>query len=375
MSSFSDVEALRRDVRIGKEYLIVFVSILLWDTVATWPSEYRYMWKQARWSPMRALFFINRYWTILMQITLLVTVLVKIPADTCEKMFWLQALGAISIMFLCGMIASLRIYTIYEHNRAIMFTLVGMLAVELAVMIGAATQLTGLSAPTKTADYIGFIGCTVQPRSLAPRVVVALFWTPSLIFHIVALGLVLYKDFVLYRPTGNKVPITRRLVAHGVFYLTVMIASNLPNLFLCLQSRPTFLLMNSVATLTITSLMASRLIISYFNPTNAATNSVVSPVALVPSSGGGGPTVNSVSISHSTQPYSITLNNEQSDSIDKVERDRHDSNVLDLEDGKPETKEGKTSEDGEELLVESFAPVLARTTTRLEPEIEEKSSV
>ena len=47
------------------------------------------MWKKGQWTPLRILFFLNRYFTIWVVMSNLMTEVLDIPAEVCRKTIWL----------------------------------------------------------------------------------------------------------------------------------------------------------------------------------------------------------------------------------------------------------------------------------------------
>ncbi|GAA6019213.1 hypothetical protein JCM11491_001419 [Sporobolomyces phaffii] len=314
MSITPELVRLRSDIRTSQEYMIVFVAIIIWDTIATWPGEYRYLWKQD-WTSLKAVFLINRYWSICAQVVTMALVLAAVPPGACEKVFWIEIFNSLSIMLLCGVLVCYRLHKTYDHSRKVLYIFVGLLVVQMGVMTGAATQLRAYSTPQDLVMYLAAPGCSTGNPRLNARLVAGLYWTPPLLFHLAAFGAVLHRDLTTNRPGGGgRWALAQRLADEGAFNLFVTVCSLVPNVALFIQPNENLIYLNAPAALTLTSLMCSRMVLSQYVPTltygvdGAPTHHLRPSANHASASGGTGGTAGTGGSHATTEPYSITLN-------------------------------------------------------------------
>jgi hypothetical protein len=75
MSSF---ELVRSQNTAAKSFIIVWTAILYWDWLATLPLEVPYIWR-AKTTPLKIIFLLQRYGTILFHTTAAVLILSDVP--------------------------------------------------------------------------------------------------------------------------------------------------------------------------------------------------------------------------------------------------------------------------------------------------------
>ncbi|GAA5958202.1 hypothetical protein JCM3765_002846 [Sporobolomyces pararoseus] len=268
MSTFSQsldpdsIASTRENIRLMKEYAIVWFTVLVWDTLATLPSEWRYIHK-AKWTPLKVMFLINRWYTIAAQASTAFLLLAPLSPNTCRKIFWGFATDGIAVMFFCDCIIAIRVYAVYEKSRKMLYVLVAMLAADLGLMVGAATQLRPVIYSPELREALQFEGCAAAiPNGKYTWLISIIYWSPPLIFNFVALALIFHRNFELSRQAG-RIPILQRMLKDGLFFFSVIVAANLVNVILVAsQTSPALKNFNIPASLTLTSLMCSRLVLS-----------------------------------------------------------------------------------------------------------------
>ncbi|GAA6058657.1 hypothetical protein JCM10212_004068 [Sporobolomyces blumeae] len=261
----SPLDSLRRDVIVSQQYLAVWVAILFWDTFAMFPSEYKYIWKQRRWTPMKILFLANRYWIMVVQIIGPTMILARIPTDVCKRMFWIQEFMTMTAMLLCDMIILVRVYAVYNQSKKVLAFLALLMVIEAAIMLSAGVRLSAQFAPPGIGEYIGFVGCVAGGGDLNHILLACMYWLPPVVFNLIAFGMLLLRDVKVTRKAG-KIPILRRLVQHGAIYLLLIVAANVPNALLYLMNGVSIVVLNLNVpeSLTMTSLMCSRMVLALF---------------------------------------------------------------------------------------------------------------
>ncbi|GAA5982062.1 hypothetical protein JCM5350_000632 [Sporobolomyces pararoseus] len=337
----AEMVQLRGDIRVTQEYMIVFVAIIIWDTIATWPGEYRYLWKQD-WSSLKAIFLVNRYWSVIARVVTMALVLASIPSGACEKIFWIEIFNSLSIMLLCGILVCFRLYKTYNQSRKIAMIFGALLFVQMGVMTGAASQLRAYSTPVEWVTYLSAPGCSTGNPRINARLLAALYWTPPLLFHMSAFGAILYHDLSTTRRAG-KWALAQRLADEGAFNLFVIVCSLIPNIALFIQSNVNLINLNAPASLTLTSLMCSRMVLAQFIPSTIYSNDAPS-LAIRPSANQGS--------NGTTEPYSVTFNSVTTGTVAHLTpKMRGNELQKDLE-------TGRASEEGVEPT--AFTPVLGK---------------
>ncbi|GAA6022796.1 hypothetical protein JCM11491_006409 [Sporobolomyces phaffii] len=252
----------RDSIRIMKEYEVVWLTILLWDTLATLPAEWTYI-HRAKWTPLKIMFLVNRWFTVAAQASTAFLLLAPISPDVCRRIFWGFASDGIAVMFFCDCIIAIRVYAVYEKSRKMLYILVGMLAADLGLMVGGASQLRPVVYSDELREALAFKGCAaVIPNGPHAWLISILYWAPPLIFNLVALALIFHRNLQLARQAG-RVPILQRMLKDGLFFFLVIMAANIVNVVLeASQTSPAIKNLNIPASITLTSLMCSRLVLS-----------------------------------------------------------------------------------------------------------------
>ncbi|GAA6064337.1 hypothetical protein JCM10212_002313 [Sporobolomyces blumeae] len=134
----ADSLTFTKHVLVAREYLIAFLTVLIWDFIATFPSEVRLIWR-AKVTPLKILYLSNRYWTLCAQTWTAVLLLGHISTDFCSKAFWTLLVCGIGTILLCDSIVAMRVFAVWERNRRILYTWTPTLvfnAITLALILG-----------------------------------------------------------------------------------------------------------------------------------------------------------------------------------------------------------------------------------------------
>ncbi|BGP20314.1 hypothetical protein JCM10213_002057 [Rhodosporidiobolus nylandii] len=251
-----ELKDLRDALPIFKAYAMFWLGIILWDTLATFPIEYRFVWK-SKWSILKVCYLLNRYWTPLAMFFDVLMITSHVSEDLCGHIARFNpASGMISILA-CGVILSVRIYALWDRSKMILATLVSLLLGELAMMLVGIIRSEALVIPPPFKDAVGFYGCIArQTHGLA-----LLFWAASLAFETIALALLVWRILVLKKRSGS-LPILRILLRHGVFYFSVVFVVGVVNIIFFAQPRVAYQAFNAPAAVALMSLMASRLVLA-----------------------------------------------------------------------------------------------------------------
>ncbi|GAA5958320.1 hypothetical protein JCM3765_004790 [Sporobolomyces pararoseus] len=125
----------------------------------------------------------------------------------------------------------------------------------------------------------GFAGCTIKAKDPSQAgVITAIFWTAPLVVATLLLGLTLYRSVKAMRGT-SRMPLYERFVLGQVKYFAVIAATHLVNVALITQrNNPTLQTLNITASIVLTSVCSSRLVLGLYNndevPTIRSTRTV-----------------------------------------------------------------------------------------------------
>ncbi|KAF8994696.1 hypothetical protein BDQ17DRAFT_1366434 [Cyathus striatus] len=113
---------------------------LIWEYVCTCPYEFCHIWRRPI-TKVKALYLFSRYFGLLFQSANHVIIMrtlsrLPVPSSTCLHWFKLQLVAFIFLFFSMEAVIMLRVYALYNHSKAIGFTLVALLSLELGTSIG-----------------------------------------------------------------------------------------------------------------------------------------------------------------------------------------------------------------------------------------------
>ncbi|TFK61652.1 hypothetical protein BDN72DRAFT_434883 [Pluteus cervinus] len=99
------------------------LAFLAWDIVITFDDEVRVIWRQS-WTPMKVLYFIIRYLSLLVQLSSLFTAGILIPSIRYTHFgcfIWqaYQGVGAILVILSTDVVLILRVHALYHGNKVI----------------------------------------------------------------------------------------------------------------------------------------------------------------------------------------------------------------------------------------------------------------
>ncbi|GAA6064179.1 hypothetical protein JCM10212_002921 [Sporobolomyces blumeae] len=268
MSLVTFLAEARRDMTVSLRYTIVWLAILCFEygevdvQVALLSDERQFIW-QAKWTPLKCLFLLNRYWALVNQITSTAMIMTPISSAVCERVVWFEPIGGLLVVAFSSSILALRVYSIWDRSVAIAIILGCLLLVEFGWMIGTVTQLVALKLPSFIQDEVGFHGCLAVGGPGRASGLSSAFWAAPFLFDTSILVLTIYRILSTMRQAGS-VPILQRVLRHGVVYYVVICCTNFFSFALAVQPRLTIRSLNSPASLALTSAMCTRLVLSLF---------------------------------------------------------------------------------------------------------------
>ncbi|GAA5822422.1 hypothetical protein JCM5353_000502 [Sporobolomyces roseus] len=212
---------------IYRRFTMVATALAIFDTLATFPLEYKYIWKGER-TLLMFLFLMNRWGSLLMQIMTTLLDFAIFSDVQCHQLYWFNALGGVWIAFLVFMLLCL-----------------------LGMTIGPTYQLRAALPPRELVNYLHIPGCEAEVSGKLSGGQEELFFATVLVFDAIVLGLTLYRTIVISKVAG-RLPILQKLQRDGIWYYGVITVTNLVSLIFVV----------------LTSLMCSRLVFSLFESAN-----------------------------------------------------------------------------------------------------------
>ncbi|BGP20300.1 hypothetical protein JCM10213_002071 [Rhodosporidiobolus nylandii] len=278
-----ELKDLKDALPIFKAYAMFWLGIILWDTLSTFPVEYRFVWK-SNWSILKACYLLNRYWTPIAIFFDVLMINSHVSPSLCTHVARFFPASAMVTILACGSILSIRLYALWERSRTILATLLTLLLAELALMlVGTIRSEAAVVIPPPFVEAVGFHGCLAQQtHGLA-----LLYWAVSLAFETIALTLLVWRIIVLKNRSGS-LPILRILLRHGVFYFIIVFVAGVVNIGFFAQPRVAYQAFNAIGALALMSLMASRLVLALHDSKDKLTLS-----SHTPTPGGSGPRLSS----------------------------------------------------------------------------------
>ncbi|KAJ7810794.1 hypothetical protein B0H14DRAFT_2459948 [Mycena olivaceomarginata] len=97
------------------------LCLFMWDYFLTFPQEVQYFWG-SRWSLVKFLFFLNRYFTmVLVAFTVFFDLYPTPDTQTCLTWAKFEVFAALFCAFVVEVIMQIRLHAMYGHNRQLIF--------------------------------------------------------------------------------------------------------------------------------------------------------------------------------------------------------------------------------------------------------------
>ncbi|KAH8915186.1 hypothetical protein BT69DRAFT_1356911 [Atractiella rhizophila] len=244
-------EAVAEVLSASRTYLTACFAIYAWDYIVTLPDEYRTMWRADRWTPVRVVFFINRYGGVLNLVTFMCLFWLKIDSKTCDKIHLIEPIGSSILLLGCQFLLGARVWVMWKRQKWVAWFF-GILAI-----CGTVIEIWDV-VPNKALHLPpGLRGCFSIGRD---HKFIWLYWIPPLVYDTTATVFVILPLISHWRNT----PRTRLLTIFardGVLYFVVVSICNLVNAIYF--SIPTVAnpVLNIPLALAFTPMMASRIVL------------------------------------------------------------------------------------------------------------------
>ncbi|GAA6014198.1 hypothetical protein JCM11491_004135 [Sporobolomyces phaffii] len=274
--------AIRRDLELARRYSLAWFAIACFDTLSLLPLEREYVWT-AQWSFAKALFLLNRWGVLGLQIMMQTLEHVTVPPDPAlisngfpsnlrtEPTSSLTGSAPRGAQRICYGVLALRVYALYDCSRTIL-TVSAVSRHTTGVPIDETRPPTdplffgarrpAVEMPHFIARGLNLTGCGTLGHAQLPMPLYLSVWGAFLLIDAVVFALTVHKSLEITRTFG-PVPIVRALVHQGVGYYSVLTAVHFVSVAIILQTaHPRLRALNTSASLVVMSLMASRLVLS-----------------------------------------------------------------------------------------------------------------
>ncbi|KAJ6628539.1 hypothetical protein B0H10DRAFT_159510 [Mycena sp. CBHHK59/15] len=228
------------DIQATRYAQLASSAIIIFDHALTLDEEVELIWKSS-WSMGKALFVINRYYTLISVVINNYALFSPALTDSVSLRFfhWQGWTGLIACM-IAEVILQMRLYALYFLNKkvlALMIVTFVLSSASAAVIMG--TVLAGITATSHPIPGISFCVPFGVPGYFFA------FWIPIIGFESLLCGLALLRGFQTFRASGSLFQSGRHLVSilirDSVLYFLVMFATYFTNMLVWLTA-PTNLL-------------------------------------------------------------------------------------------------------------------------------------
>ncbi|KAJ7213139.1 hypothetical protein GGX14DRAFT_446417 [Mycena pura] len=226
----SDESALKHTISAAQ---VSTTSVLLWDWLSCLPQEWRCIWKSGRWSSIKCLYIMVRYYTLLVLV-----------GDTCAR--YVRLLPGIAVLI----DLSIEIFALYGRQRNIAIFLIAMLAIFLGVMI--AVPILAFDY-TRLPTWPGPCIVTGKPSIAGPKFIIAFYASP-MTCDMIMTAMTVYRAIEQNR-SGPSSSLMNRMVRDGLFYFFAITSLNF-------QSDELIQAINAPMSIQISSVLCCRLILN-----------------------------------------------------------------------------------------------------------------
>ncbi|KAH8920059.1 hypothetical protein BT69DRAFT_1284305 [Atractiella rhizophila] len=247
----SQLAAFEEVLSNSRAYLTACFAIYGWDFVITFPQEYKTMWKAERWTPVRVVFFINRYWGLSTLLVLMAFFWLEIDAKVCNKIHLLEPIFTLILFQSCEFLLGVRVRAMWNRKRWIMWFLGSFQVICATVQVIAIIPNKRLPVPP------GLRGCI----SVGGVDYVWIYWMMPLLYDTTALVLMLIPLIEHWRISGGT-PLLKIFLRDGIAYFFIVFICNLVNVIYFRIPNVTNHCFNAPLAVAFTTMMASRIVLN-----------------------------------------------------------------------------------------------------------------
>ncbi|KAJ7061762.1 hypothetical protein C8F01DRAFT_1369227 [Mycena amicta] len=257
----SDDSKFLHIVNATQIYIACSTSIVIWDWLSCLPLERKYFWKSKSWSPVKVLYCMVRYYTLMVLIAPLTVTDVwyfsSWSESSCSRYVRILPGVAVLIFLSVEAILAIRIYALYGCDKRIAVFLIAMLAAFLGVMI--AVPIVAFDY-TQLPSWPGPCMITGKPSMAGPKFIIAFYASP-MTCDMITTGLALYR-LIDQNKRGRSSSLMNRMVRDGLLYFCAITSLNLLNVIFFIQSDKSIQPINTSMSIQISSVLCCRLILS-----------------------------------------------------------------------------------------------------------------
>lgn len=250
------MELIQRDVQpplplpiVAHIYHTSLVAVFMWEFIVTIPAEIRLMWTR-EWALIKLWYFANRYITFAFCIIFLSATYTNWGFESCYHFDFFEPEASAVIVLFAQLILLTRTYALWGKSKIVLWGLLILLALEAGVIFSAGSFVT----PQQTTP--SFTGCVAAQTSRY----YSAFYIGPLVFDFIIFCLTLYRTIQVSRVGENS--LIKLLQRDGIVYYLVVFLVNLLNMAFDLQPDVPISAMNAPAATILTSIMASRIVLS-----------------------------------------------------------------------------------------------------------------
>ncbi|KAJ7185429.1 hypothetical protein C8R46DRAFT_982015 [Mycena filopes] len=119
MDAVKETNVMRWENRMDRSANVSALCLFLWDYVLTFPQEVQYFWG-SRWSLVKCLFFLNRYFTlVLVGVTVFFDLYPDPDTETCLIWAKFEVFSALFCAFIVEVIMQVRLHALYGHSKGL----------------------------------------------------------------------------------------------------------------------------------------------------------------------------------------------------------------------------------------------------------------
>ncbi|KAF7300476.1 hypothetical protein HMN09_00931800 [Mycena chlorophos] len=260
LTGLHDIETIRY-AQLASSAIIVF------DHIITFDEEVKLIWKSS-WSMGKALFVINRYYTLVSVVINNYALFSPVPLTDSVRLAFLKWQGWTGL-FTCvvaQIILQMRLYALYYLNKRVLALMLTLFVISTAS--AGAIMGTVLSWIVATSHPIPIPALDVNfcvPVSGIPRWFFV-YWVPMLSFEALLCVLALYRGFQTFRASGTLYQSGRHLVGilirDSVLYFLVMFASYFTNLLMWSLARTSLLEVPIAFSVAFSCVLCNRIVLN-----------------------------------------------------------------------------------------------------------------
>jgi len=206
-----------RDVFVRRCVSMAATSMLLWDTICTFPYEVKYFWVPRK-TTVSYLFFLYRYCSIVDNISILFADFGEHSIEICNIYNLYHQIFLIVLQIIVSILLSLRIIALYLGNWRVAALIVSVILAA----VGATIWAMEAQHPGSPPDPSCWSVAAIQPVAS---------WISLFVFDCFIFYLTLIRTWKMYRGRQTRPEVISVLVHDGTFYFGVMAIANLTNIF------------------------------------------------------------------------------------------------------------------------------------------------